>query len=136
MNETDEFEPDFSKGLLPAIAQDASSGVVLMLAWMNELAWQKTLETGEAHYWSRSRSKLWRKGEESGNIQKIVSIRLDCDNDAILLLVRQTGGAACHTGRQSCFYRECKDGGFSLCSPLIFDPETVYKAKTGKKQDF
>lgn len=122
-----EFRPDFKGGLLPAIAQDAESGEVLMLAYMNEDAWQKTLETGEAHYWSRSRRKLWHKGESSGNVQEVQAIRLDCDSDAILLLVRQKGSAACHTGRRSCFYRELKDGAATYCSPQIFDPEKVYK---------
>lgn len=121
-----EFIPDFSKGLVPAIAQDEASGEVLMLAYMNEEAWNKTIETGEAHYWSRSRQKLWHKGESSGNVQKVSSIRLDCDNDTILLLVTQIGGAACHTGRRSCFYRQWKDGQTSLCSPQVFDPATVY----------
>lgn len=121
-----DFQPDFSNGLLPVIVQDAESGEILMLAWMNAEAWAKTIATGEAHYWSRSRQKLWHKGETSGNTQTIVAIRLDCDNDAILLLVRQKGGAACHTGRRSCFYRELKDTAVRICSPLIFDPEKVY----------
>ncbi|MDO5537312.1 MAG: phosphoribosyl-AMP cyclohydrolase [Desulfovibrionaceae bacterium] len=120
------FAPDFSKGLVPAIAQDAEDGEVLMLAYMNEEAWAKTLETGEAHYWSRSRSKLWHKGESSGNVQKVHSIRLDCDSDTILLSITQIGGAACHTGRRSCFFRKLENGEESLCSPQIFDPEKVY----------
>lgn len=120
------FEPDFGAGLLPAIAQDADSGEVLMLAWMNEQAWQATLASGEAHYFSRSRQKLWHKGETSGNVQKIVAIRLDCDNDALVLLVRQVGGAACHTGHRSCFFRELKDGVVSECAPRLFDPAAVY----------
>ena len=99
-----DFKPDFSKGLIPAIAQDSKDGEVLMLAYMNEEAWNRTLETGEAHYWSRSRQKLWHKGETSGNVQKVHSIRLDCDKDTILLSVTQIGGAACHTGRRSCFF--------------------------------
>lgn len=126
-----EFQPDFSKGLLPVIAQDAESGEVLMLAWMNEAAWQETIASGEAHYWSRSRKKLWHKGETSGNVQKIRSIMLDCDNDAILLQVEQVGGAACHTGRRSCFFRRHTSIGPEECSPLIFDPEKVY----GKNPD-
>ena len=101
-----DFKPDFSKGLIPAIAQDSKDGEVLMLAYMNEEAWNRTLETGEAHYWSRSRQKLWHKGETSGNVQKVHSIRLDCDKDTILLSVTQIGGAACHTGRRSCFFRK------------------------------
>lgn len=121
-----ELEPDFSRGLLPAIAQDAQSLEVLMLAWMNEEAFSLCLSTGVAHYFSRSRQKIWRKGEQSGNEQLIRAIRLDCDNDAILLLVEQIGGAACHTGRRSCFYRELKDGEIALCDPLVFDPEKIY----------
>lgn len=122
------LRPDFSKGLLPAIAQDADTLAVLMLAWMNEAAYEKSLVTGLAHYWSRSRGKLWLKGEESGHTQKIVSVRLDCDCDAILLLVRQNGGA-CHTGHSSCFYRELGNGGVAICSPLVFDPEKTYGQK-------
>lgn len=122
------FAPDFSKGLVPAVVQDSSNGDVLMLAYMNEEAWQATLDTGEAHFWSRSRKTLWHKGGTSGNVQKVHSIRLDCDNDTILLLVEQIGDAACHTGRRSCFYREWKDGKVSLCSPQIFDPKQVYGA--------
>ena len=121
------FVPDFSKGLVPAIVQDAKDGEVLMLAYMNETAWIKTLETGEAHYWSRSRKKLWHKGESSGNVQKVHSIRIDCDLDTILLSVTQIGDAACHTGRRSCFYRKVDETGESICSPQIFDPEKVYK---------
>ncbi|MBQ7739512.1 MAG: phosphoribosyl-AMP cyclohydrolase [Desulfovibrionaceae bacterium] len=120
------FQPDFHKGLLPAIAQDAQTLEVLMLAYMNEEAWQKTLATGEAHYFSRSRQKLWHKGESSGHVQKVKSIKLDCDNDAILLLVEQIGDAACHTGRRSCFFRQLTDGQISYCSPTIFDPKEVY----------
>lgn len=123
------FQPDFAKGggLLPAIAQDAASGEVLMLAYMNEDAWKKTLETGEAHYWSRSRQELWHKGESSGNVQKIKAIRLDCDNDTILLIIEQIGGAACHTGFSSCFYRECQNGQVNECCKQVFDPKEVYK---------
>ncbi len=120
------FAPDFSKGLVPAIAQDAEDGEVLMLAYMNEEAWRKTLETGEAHYWSRSRSRLWHKGESSGNVQKVHSIRLDCDSDTILLSITQIGGAACHTGRRSCFYRKLENGVESICSDQVFDPAAVY----------
>ena len=120
------FQPDFSKGLLPVIVQDGQDREVLMLAYMNEEAWQKTCATGEAHFWSRSRRKLWHKGESSGNTQKVRAMRLDCDSDTLLLLVEQRGGAACHTGRRSCFYRELANGSVSLCSPQIFDPDTVY----------
>lgn len=121
-----DFVPDFSNGLIPAIAQDQATGEVLMLAYMNEDAWRKTLETGEAHYWSRSRRELWHKGGTSGHVQKVRALRLDCDNDTILLLVEQAGGAACHSGRRSCFYREWKDGAVTVCSPQVFDPEKVY----------
>ncbi len=126
-----DFTPDFSKsgGLIAAIAQDAESGEILMLAWMNEDAWNATLATGEAHYWSRSRQKLWHKGESSGNVQKVLAIRLDCDSDAVILEIKQIGGAACHTGRESCFYRRIVPGSSSveLCSPQVFDPAEVYK---------
>ncbi len=120
---------DFKKGngLLPAIVQDYDTGEVLMLAYMNEEAWNKTIETQEAHYWSRSRQQLWHKGGTSGHIQKIKEIRIDCDNDTILLKVEQVGGAACHTGYKTCFHRRvCDDGKLSVCSEKIFDPEKVY----------
>ncbi len=124
-----DFAPDFAKtgGLVPAIAQDHATGEVLMMAYMNEESWNKTLETGEAHYWSRSRGTLWHKGGTSGHTQHIKAVRLDCDSDTILLLVDQIGGAACHKGYRSCFYREHKDGMVSVCSPLVFDPKEVYK---------
>jgi len=122
------FKPDFKKmELLPAIAQDAATGEVLMLAYMNEQAWNATLETGEAHYWSRSRQELWHKGGTSGHVQKVKSIRLDCDSDTVLLLIEQVGGAACHKGYRSCFYRELKDGQVRECSPVVFDPKEVYR---------
>ncbi len=121
-----DFAPDFSKGLVPAIAQDQATGEVLMLAYMNEEAWRKTLETGEAHYWSRSRKELWHKGGTSGHVQKVRSLRLDCDSDTVLLLIEQVGGAACHSGRRSCFYREWEDGAVTVCSPQVFDPQKVY----------
>lgn len=122
-----DFTPDFAKGhgLVAAIAQDAASGEVLMLAWMNEEAWQKTLATGEAHYYSRSRKTLWHKGGTSGHVQKVKAVRLDCDNDAVLLLIEQQG-AACHEGYRSCFFREQRDGARSICSPKLFDPSEVY----------
>ncbi len=124
-----ELRPDFKKmnGLVPAIAQDADSGEVLMLAYMNEEAWEKTLETKEAHYYSRSRQTLWRKGGTSGHVQKIVDVRVDCDEDTVLLRVHQMGGAACHKGYRSCFYRMITDQGPAECSPLVFDPQEVYK---------
>lgn len=123
------MKPDFSKqnGLLPAIVQDAGSGKVLMLAYMNELAWNKTVETGKAHYWSRSRQKLWLKGEESGHVQKVREIYLDCDLDTILLRVEQLGGAACHTGYQSCFYQRYSNGEIETVGERVFDPKEVYK---------
>ena len=122
-----DFAPDFRKmELIPAIAQDAASGEVLMLAYMNKAAWEATLASGEAHYWSRSRQKLWHKGGTSGHVQKVLSIRLDCDADTILLLVEQVGGAACHTGTRSCFNTELKDGQSCACSPVVFDPKEVY----------
>lgn len=123
---SDNFEPDFDGGLVPVVAQDHDSGEVLMLAWLNREAWDKTLASGEAHYWSRSRKKIWHKGESSGHTQKIVSIRLDCDNDAVLFLVKQSTGA-CHTGHVSCFYRELKNGNLGECSPVVFDPTKVYR---------
>jgi phosphoribosyl-AMP cyclohydrolase len=121
--------PDFSKqgGLLPVVVQSASSGKVLMLAYMNELAWTRTVETGKAHYWSRSRQKLWMKGEESGNVQIIREIYVDCDSDTILLKIEQIGGAACHTGYETCFYRLFKDGRFEVQGTPVFNPEEVYK---------
>lgn len=123
------MKPDFSKGngLLPAIVQDAASGRVLMLAYMNELAWDKTVATGKAHYWSRSRQKLWLKGEESGHMQVVHELFLDCDLDTILLKVEQLGGAACHKGYQSCFFRRYQDGELEITDPLLFDPKEVYK---------
>ncbi len=123
------FFPDFAKtgGLVPAIVQSAATGEVLMLAYMNEESYRKTLESGEAHFWSRSRQSLWHKGGTSGHVQKVHSIRLDCDRDALVILVEQVGGAACHTGFRSCFYRELKDGAVSECCPVVFDPKEVYK---------
>ncbi len=123
------FKPDFTKsnGLLAAIAQDHITKEVLMLAWMNEEAWEQTLATGEVHYYSRSRKSLWHKGATSGHVQIIHSIRLDCDSDAVILLVEQKGGAACHKGYRSCFYRELKHGELNQCAPLVFDPKEIYK---------
>lgn len=123
------MKPDFSKqgGLLPAIVQSAGDGKVLMLAYMNELAWEKTVETGKAHYWSRSRQKLWLKGEESGHVQVVKEIYLDCDLDTILLKVEQRGGAACHTGFESCFYRRFENGRLETIGEPVFDPKEVYK---------
>ena len=129
MPQQPQVTPDFAKagGLVPAIAQCVKTRQVLMLAYMNEEAWKKTLETGEAHYWSRSRSTLWHKGGTSGHVQKVQAIRLDCDADAVLLLVEQTGGAACHEGYESCFFRELDgQGGCRVCCELVFDPKEVY----------
>jgi phosphoribosyl-AMP cyclohydrolase len=117
-------------GLVPAVAQDAATGEVLMLAYMNEEAWRKTLETGIVHYWSRSRGKLWKKGESSGNLQEVREIRVDCDEDCVVIRVNQIGGAACHTGYRSCFYRVVRDGALVTEGERIFDPEKVY----GKSQ--
>lgn len=120
--------PDFDRGngLLPAIAQDHASSEILMLAWMNEESFQESLRTGRACYYSRSRSRLWRKGEESGHVQEIVSVHVDCDADAILLKVKQHG-AACHEGYASCFFRELRDGKVVIESEPLVDPDKVYK---------
>ena len=115
------------EGLVPAIAQDAVTGRVLMFAWMNRESLVLTVQTQEAVYFSRSRNKLWHKGEESGHIQKIKSIRVDCDNDVILLAVDQLGGIACHTGRQSCFFKELKNGEWQSVDAIIKDPGDIYK---------
>ena len=125
-----DFTPDFSKanGLVAAVAQDAGTGEVLMLAWMDRTAWEATLATGEAHYFSRSRGRLWRKGESSGHVQRVLAIRLDCDADAVLLEVEQIGGAACHEGFRSCFFRRLTpaDSRVAECCPRVFDPAAVY----------
>jgi phosphoribosyl-AMP cyclohydrolase len=113
-------------GLVPAVAQEASSGRVLTLAWMNREALKKTVETGEAHYWSRSRRKIWHKGEESGHVQKVLGIRLDCDEDAILLEIEQGGGIACHTGRHSCFYQQLIGGQWVAMDPVLKNPQDIY----------
>ena len=113
-------------GLVPAIAQDAASGDVLMLAWMSRESLALTLEQGEAHYWSRSRGRLWKKGEQSGHVQRVAEIRLDCDADTLLLKVDQRGGIACHTGRRSCFYRVLRDGNWVSVDPVLADPSTIY----------
>lgn len=121
-------EPDFKKSdLIPAIAQDYKTNEVLMLAYMNKTAWEETLKNGVATYWSRSRNKLWKKGESSGNVQVVKEIYIDCDNDTILLKVEQIGEAACHEGYKSCFFRKYSDGKLEICAQRIFDPEKVYK---------
>ena len=114
-------------GLVPAVTQDAASGRVLMVAWMNREALRLTATTGEAHYWSRSRKKLWHKGEESGHVQRVKSMRLDCDEDVILLEVEQVGGIACHTGRESCFFSHFEDGKWLVADPVLKDPQEIYK---------
>jgi len=113
-------------GLIPAIAQDASTGEVLMVAWMNAESLRRTLETGEATYWSRSRRKLWHKGEESGNVQRVKEIRTDCDRDVLLLRVEQVGGAACHTGYRSCFSWVARGGAWAEDGLKVFDPKEKY----------
>jgi phosphoribosyl-AMP cyclohydrolase len=120
---------DFQKsnGLIPAIAQDADTGQVLMLAWMNHEAYQETVRTGRAVYYSRSRGKLWHKGEESGNVQEVREIYIDCDADTILLKVHQIGGAACHEGYASCFFRKVDGDDLRVIGERVFDPKTVYK---------
>lgn len=114
-------------GLVPAITQDAETGNILMFAWMNREALALTVVEGYAVYWSRSRNKLWHKGEESGHRQKIHGIYLDCDEDVILLMVEQIGGIACHTGRESCFYRQLLDGKWLAIAPVLKDPKNIYK---------
>jgi phosphoribosyl-AMP cyclohydrolase len=120
---------DFAKsgGLVPAIAQDADTGQVLMLAWMNEEAFNETVHTGRAVYFSRSRQRLWRKGEESGNVQEVREIFFDCDADTVLLKVHQVGGAACHEGYKSCFFRRLDKDQVTITGERIFDPQKVYK---------
>ncbi|SIT69950.1 phosphoribosyl-AMP cyclohydrolase [Ectothiorhodosinus mongolicus] len=115
-----------SDGLLPVITQDAGSGQVLMLAWMNRQALLKTVELGEAVYWSRSRQRLWHKGEESGHVQRVKQLRLDCDGDTLLLQVEQAGGVACHTGRAHCFFRGLVDGQWTVLEPILKDPDLLY----------
>lgn len=114
-------------GLVPAIAQDAVSGRVLMVAWMNRDALQQTASLGEAVYWSRSRKKLWHKGEESGHTQRVKEIRMDCDQDVILLQIEQVGGIACHTGRESCFFSKLQDGHWVATDAVIKNPDEIYK---------
>ena len=120
---------DFAKGggLLPAIAQDWKTGDVLMLAYINEEAWNETLKTGNATYWTRSRQKLWRKGEESGNVQKVKELYVDCDLDTVIFKVEQIGGAACHEGYHSCFFRKYENGELTVVGERVFDPAKVYK---------
>ena len=123
--------PDFDKrgGLVTVVTQDAETGEVLMLAYMTRLAWEKTLATRQAHYFSTSRNQLWFKGESSGNIQEVKEIRVDCDADAVLLKVHQRGGAACHEGYKSCFFRTADDSGWHVVADRVVDPETLYGKK-------
>jgi phosphoribosyl-AMP cyclohydrolase len=114
-------------GLIAAVAQDASTNRVLTVAWMNRDALRETAETKRAVYWSRSRKRLWRKGEESGHVQRVVELRLDCDADAVLLRVEQVGGIACHTGRESCFFRKLEKGEWVTLDPVLKDPAATYK---------
>ncbi|OHC67755.1 MAG: phosphoribosyl-AMP cyclohydrolase [Rhodocyclales bacterium GWA2_65_20] len=115
------------QGLVPAIAQDAQTGEILMFAWMNREALEKTAQIGQAIYWSRSRRKLWHKGEESGHFQKVVEMRTDCDNDVILLKIEQVGGIACHTGRRSCFFNKLDADRWHDVEPVLKDPKEIYK---------
>ncbi|WP_024304362.1 phosphoribosyl-AMP cyclohydrolase [Pseudogulbenkiania sp. MAI-1] len=125
MNWLDEVKWD-EDGLVPAIAQDAASGRVLMVAWMNRESLQLTADTGIAHYWSRSRRRLWKKGEESGHLQNVKELRLDCDGDVLIMQVEQAGGIACHTGRESCFYRRFENGGWVVVDEVLKDPDAIY----------
>ncbi|WP_087144459.1 phosphoribosyl-AMP cyclohydrolase [Crenothrix polyspora] len=114
-------------GLIPVIAQQAETGKILMFAWMNAESLQLTVQEGYAVYWSRSRNKLWHKGEESGHRQKVVALFMDCDEDVLLLKIEQEGGIACHTGRESCFYRQLVDGQWQAVEPVLKNPDTIYK---------
>ena len=116
-----------AQGLVPAIAQDAASGEVLMVAWMNREALEETARTMRGVYWSRSRNRIWRKGEESGHVQQVSEIRLDCDNDVILLKVEQIGAIACHTGRRSCFFQKLENGAWTITTPVLKSPEEIYR---------
>src|SRR2546421_11377864 len=113
-------------GLAPAVAQEGANGRLLTLAWMNRDALKRTVETCEAHYWSRSRKRMWHKGERSGHVQRVREIRLDCDDDAVLLLVEPVGGIACHTGRERCFHKRLEKEGWQVVEPVLEDPTTVY----------
>jgi phosphoribosyl-AMP cyclohydrolase len=123
---TKDIDFDKAGGLIPAIAQDADTGQVLMLAWMNRAAYEETLRTGRAVYFSRSRNKLWRKGEESGHVQEVREVLVDCDADTVLLKVKQVGGAACHEGYASCFFRRVEGDGWTVVAAKVFDPKAVY----------
>ena len=127
MQGLDELKYD-ADGLIPAIVQDAEDGTVLMMAWMNRQSLEETIRTGKTHFWSRSRQKFWMKGESSGHMQEVVSVRVDCDKDCLLIRARQHG-AACHEGYRSCFYRKHGDGGWAVTEERLFDPEAVYGKK-------
>ncbi|MBA4707333.1 MULTISPECIES: phosphoribosyl-AMP cyclohydrolase [Aquitalea] len=127
-NWLDEVKWD-AQGLVTAIAQDSATGRVLMVAWMNRESLQLTADTGIAHYWSRSRQKLWKKGEESGHLQTVQELRLDCDGDVIVMQIQQAGGIACHTGRESCFYRRFEQGGWTVVDAVLKDPDAIYQHK-------
>ena len=129
MNEWLDEVPWNEQGLVPVVTQEFSSGRVLTVAWMNREALAETARRGEAVYWSRSRNKLWRKGEESGYTQKVREMRIDCDSDALLLRVDQTGGVACHTGRESCFFRKLENGRWISTDPVLKDPKLIYDKK-------
>jgi phosphoribosyl-AMP cyclohydrolase len=133
MSPTPQTGPDFAKagGLLPAVAQDAETGEVLMVAYMNAESYAQTLATGQAVYYSRSRQQLWHKGEQSGHVQQVSAIYLDCDRDTILLKVRQLGGAACHEGYRSCFFRQVTPDGLKVVGQRVFDPDQVYGKSRG-----
>ena len=122
-------EPDFEKrgGVVTVVTQDADTGEILMVAYMNREAWQKTLSSGQAHYYSTSRKKLWLKGETSGNVQDVTEIRVDCDEDAVLLKVHQRGGAACHEGYKSCFFRTADNSGWHVVAERVVDPDKLYE---------
>ena len=126
MNWLDEIQWN-ADGLVPAIAQDAETGTVLMLAWMNRDSLALTVQEGRAIYWSRSRKRLWRKGEESGHVQVLKDIRLDCDSDVLLLKVEQKGGIACHTGRRDCFYKQLQDDRWVAVEPVLRNPDEIYR---------
>ena len=131
MNETWLNKINWSRdGLVPAVAQDATTGRILMVAWMNRDALRATVETGHAVYWSRSRRKLWHKGEESGHVQHVRELRLDCDEDVVLLSIDQVGGIACHTGRERCFYRRLENGEWVETDPVLKDPAVIYGGGT------
>lgn len=124
-----------ANGLVPAIAQDADTGEVLMVAWMNREALALTVKEGYAIYWSRSRARLWRKGESSGHVQRLQEIRLDCDGDVILMRVEQIGGIACHTGRRSCMFRRLENGRWQTVEPVLKDPDAIYAHKPTQQKD-